>query len=41
MRRSARSRSCGLQSAARNRTEWFENVDRYAGMEPEQFAYSC
>lgn len=29
-----------LQSAARNRTEWFENVARYARLPPEQFAYS-
>ena len=29
-----------LQSAARNRMEWFENVARYAALEPEQFAYS-
>jgi anthraniloyl-CoA monooxygenase len=29
-----------LQSAARNRTEWFENVARYAHLPPEQFAYS-
>jgi len=29
-----------LQSAARNSTEWFENVERYAGLEPPQFAYS-
>jgi anthraniloyl-CoA monooxygenase len=29
-----------LQSAARNSTEWFENVARYADLEPEQFAYS-
>ncbi|MGH9319297.1 MAG: bifunctional salicylyl-CoA 5-hydroxylase/oxidoreductase [Vicinamibacteria bacterium] len=29
-----------LQSAARNSTEWFENVDRYASFEPQQFAYS-
>ncbi|MBL8705841.1 MAG: bifunctional salicylyl-CoA 5-hydroxylase/oxidoreductase [Rhodospirillales bacterium] len=29
-----------LQSAARNSTEWFEHVDRYLGLEPEQFAYS-
>jgi anthraniloyl-CoA monooxygenase len=29
-----------LQSAARNSTEWFENVARYAGLEPPQFAYS-
>ena len=29
-----------LQNAARNSTEWFENVERYAGLAPEQFAYS-
>jgi anthraniloyl-CoA monooxygenase len=29
-----------LQNAARNRMEWFENVARYANMEPLQFAYS-
>ncbi|HZH26904.1 MAG TPA: bifunctional salicylyl-CoA 5-hydroxylase/oxidoreductase [Azospirillaceae bacterium] len=29
-----------IQSAARNSTEWFENVARYANLEPEQFAYS-
>jgi anthraniloyl-CoA monooxygenase len=29
-----------LQSAARNSTEWFENVERYLGFEPLQFAYS-
>ncbi|MGH7212482.1 MAG: FAD-dependent monooxygenase, partial [Acetobacteraceae bacterium] len=29
-----------IQSAARNSTEWFENVARYARLEPEQFAYS-
>lgn len=29
-----------LQSAARNSTEWFENVRRYAVLSPEQFAYS-
>ena len=29
-----------IQNAARNSTEWFENVDRYAGMQIEQFAYS-
>ncbi|WP_300717183.1 bifunctional salicylyl-CoA 5-hydroxylase/oxidoreductase [Hydrogenophaga sp.] len=29
-----------IQNAARNSTEWFENVDRYTGMEVEQFAYS-
>lgn len=29
-----------IQNAARNSTEWFENVQRYEGLEPEQFAYS-
>ncbi len=29
-----------LQSAARNRMEWFENLARYTHLEPEQFAYS-
>ena len=29
-----------IQNAARNSTEWFENVARYASMEPEQFTYS-
>ena len=29
-----------LQNAARNSTEWFENVARYAALQPEQFAYS-
>jgi len=29
-----------LQSAARNRMEWFEQVERYVHLEPEQFAYS-
>ncbi len=29
-----------LQSAARNSTEWFENVPRYTRLEPIQFAYS-
>lgn len=29
-----------LQSAARNRMEWFENVDRYAVLDPWQFTYS-
>ncbi|HWK44016.1 MAG TPA: bifunctional salicylyl-CoA 5-hydroxylase/oxidoreductase [Stellaceae bacterium] len=29
-----------IQSAARNSTEWFEHVDRYVSLEPEQFAYS-
>lgn len=29
-----------LQNAARNSTEWFEHVDRYARLSPPQFAYS-
>lgn len=29
-----------IQNAARNSTEWFENVARYAHFEPEQFTYS-
>jgi anthraniloyl-CoA monooxygenase len=29
-----------LQSAARNRMEWFENVDRYVHMDPLQFSYT-
>ncbi len=29
-----------LQNAARNSTEWFEHVARYARLPPEQFAYS-
>ncbi len=29
-----------LQNAARNSTEWFEHVHRYASLAPEQFAYS-
>jgi anthraniloyl-CoA monooxygenase len=29
-----------IQNAARNSTEWFENVERYTGMQIEQFAYS-
>ncbi len=29
-----------IQNAARNSTEWFENVGRYSGFEAEQFAYS-
>ena len=29
-----------IQNAARNSTEWFENVERYARLDPEQFAYS-
>lgn len=29
-----------LQSAARNSIEWFENVERYLGLDPVQFTYS-
>ena len=29
-----------IQNAARNSTEWFENVSRYTALEAEQFAYS-
>ena len=29
-----------LQSAARNRMEWFEHVERYAHMDPLQFSYT-
>ena len=29
-----------LQNAARNSTEWFEHVNRYAHLAPERFAYS-
>jgi anthraniloyl-CoA monooxygenase len=29
-----------IQNAARNSTEWFENVERHARLAPEQFAYS-
>jgi len=29
-----------IQNAARNSTEWFENVERHARLEPQQFAYS-
>ncbi len=29
-----------IQNAARNSTEWFENVNRYTGMQIEQFAYT-
>ncbi|MDC8786064.1 bifunctional salicylyl-CoA 5-hydroxylase/oxidoreductase [Roseateles koreensis] len=29
-----------IQNAARNSTEWFENVARHAQLAPEQFAYS-
>lgn len=29
-----------IQNAARNSTEWFENVERYTSLEAPQFAYS-
>ena len=29
-----------LQSAARNSTEWFENIERYLHLDPVQFTYS-
>ncbi|MDA5193997.1 bifunctional salicylyl-CoA 5-hydroxylase/oxidoreductase [Govanella unica] len=29
-----------IQNAARNSMEWFEEIDRYLTMQPEQFAYS-
>jgi anthraniloyl-CoA monooxygenase len=29
-----------IQNAARNSTEWFEHVDRYTGMDIQQFSYS-
>ena len=29
-----------IQNAARNSTEWFENVERYTAFDAEQFAYS-
>ncbi|MEF7616235.1 bifunctional salicylyl-CoA 5-hydroxylase/oxidoreductase [Aquincola sp. MAHUQ-54] len=29
-----------IQNAARNSTEWFEHVDRYVHLPPQQFAYS-
>lgn len=29
-----------LQSAARNRMTWFEDIDRYVSMEPQQLAFS-
>jgi anthraniloyl-CoA monooxygenase len=29
-----------LQSAAKNSMEWFENVQRYSGLAPEQFSYA-
>jgi anthraniloyl-CoA monooxygenase len=37
---SRRTEVLRLQSAARNSTEWFEAVPRYAHFEPMQFAYS-
>ena len=39
-RRSARLEVLRLQNAARNSTEWFENVERYLHLDPEQFVYS-
>ena len=35
-----RTEALRLQNAARNSMEWFENVKRYIGLDPEQFAYS-
>src|SRR3990170_488303 len=32
--------SCTRQSAARNRMEWFEHVDRYVHLDPVQFSYT-
>lgn len=29
-----------IQSAARNSTEWFENIERYLNFDPTQFAYA-
>jgi len=29
-----------IQNAAPNSTEWFENANRYSGLEAEQFFYS-
>jgi len=29
-----------LQNAARNRMTWFEDIERYVGLEPEQFVFS-
>lgn len=29
-----------IQNAARNSTEWFENISRYENLAPEQFSYS-
>jgi anthraniloyl-CoA monooxygenase len=35
-----RTEALRLQNAARNSMEWFDNVRRYARLDPEQFAYS-
>ncbi|HEX3552079.1 MAG TPA: bifunctional salicylyl-CoA 5-hydroxylase/oxidoreductase [Thermoanaerobaculia bacterium] len=35
-----RTEALRLQNAARNSMEWFENVRRYARLDPEQLAYS-
>src|SRR5438874_13612794 len=35
-----RSEVLRLQNAARNSTEWFENVERYLHLDPVQFNYS-
>ncbi len=35
-----RTEALRLQNAARNSMEWFENVRRYARLEPEQLSYS-
>jgi len=35
-----RTEALRLQNAARNSMEWFENVKRYIGLEPEQLVYS-
>src|SRR5262245_10913486 len=43
LQRYARERSTEalrLQSAARNRMEWFENVERYTHLDPLQFSYA-
>ena len=37
---SARVEVLKIQNAARNSTEWFENVARYTALEAPQFAYS-
>ena len=38
--RAAASKCCGLQSAARNSLEWFEEIERYLGLDLVQFNYS-